>query len=653
MKLNRRKFFAFSVAAATAENLRAQNAPVNSNAPKFSPLQNVNAQTNQPGKLSSADIKDFAAAVGTSSTGFADVAAAVRGLAAVAGNAPATLNVIADLAAGNAQTIEIPANITVKIAPSGRFVVPPGKTVKISGALEAGYAPLVAGGGQLDLTEAKTPVLRPEWFYSGAGSYSAAINEAARQAHFAKGQTIEFAPNKTYECAEPINVSRFTRVRFKGYAAIGGQPTIRYTGTAAPAIDARGSAGIILDQMHVEYSNPNFKGILIDLNWQPGVAGDTMWFTAIDSVFTGRTAKGESLATAHAFICASRAIITTVERCRFHGAQRGIKGVETPDYYSNVFVINNNTFNRCYRSISSPGSNYSITNNTFEPYEYGRACALDCEFPGYYPHALVFANNYVGDLFGQTEPPVMIRQSHGVSVTGNWFAFEESPKAQEAVLIENCWGVRIAGNDGGGMRFGVRFTGGNHSVSAAGNLWTAREAAYAGLETVTEANLLDYQFGDTNFDRVGNFVKGGTEHHELFRQIGKMEIRGKVRIAEGNFSPELVVIGNEDAKANAADTNALSVRNGTNGLTMFVAGEKGHFADANNQNDVGLLALNASKALNLLVGNNYLSITANAVKTAQDIEITDATKGIIVRSPNGTRFRKTINDAGEWVTTRL
>ena len=34
------------------------------------------------------------------------------------------------------------------------------------------------------------------------------------------------------------------------------------------------------------------------------------------------------------------------------------------------------------------------------------------------------------------------------------------------------------------------------------------------------------------------------------------------------------------------------------------------------------------------------------IETDQDIEITDSSKGIILRSPNGTRYRITINNSG-------
>ncbi len=535
MKLNRRKFFAFSIAAApltaSTQNFRAQNTALGSNALNVSSTQPLNAQTNAP-KLSVADIKDLSVAVGTSSTGFADVAAAVRGLAAVAGNAPATLNVIADLAVGDAKTIEIPAHITVKIAASGRFVVPAGKTLAIRGELQAGYAPIVAGAGQLDLSQARMPVIRPEWFYSGSGSWHTAINEAIRQAHIAGGHTVEFRAGKTYEVGDTLNLMNIGRVRLKGFVQIGSGnvPTIRYTGTGnGRAIDARSSGGVTLDSMSFEITDPNYTGIFVDLNHSSSRA-DTQWFTAIDCHFSGKIYSGEvdepqNATKTHAFICCSRAIITTIERCRFSGAERGIKGVEIADYYSNVTIINNCTFNKCRRSISSPGQyNCNITNCTFEPYKGGFATALDYEFPAYVSYGLVFSNNYVGDLFAQAVTPVILRGIRGVQISGNIFSWHDSPNSTECIRIEICDGVSITGNTGGGMKWGVRFVGLSRHIHAAGNNWSASVARYVGLENLGDYSIADFDDGDQNLGQISNHLRGGIKHAGVFLQSGDIEI---------------------------------------------------------------------------------------------------------------------------------
>jgi hypothetical protein len=41
------------------------------------------------------------------------------------------------------------------------------------------------------------------------------------------------------------------------------------------------------------------------------------------------------------------------------------------------------------------------------------------------------------------------------------------------------------------------------------------------------------------------------------------------------------------------------------------------------------------------------------VTTAGDVEIIDTTKGIILKSPDGSRFRVTVNDAGALVVTEI
>jgi hypothetical protein len=54
------------------------------------------------------------------------------------------------------------------------------------------------------------------------------------------------------------------------------------------------------------------------------------------------------------------------------------------------------------------------------------------------------------------------------------------------------------------------------------------------------------------------------------------------------------------------------------------------------------------------IAANTTAILLKADKTGtSDIEITDATKGIILKSPNGTRYRITVNNDGSLTTTAL
>ena len=46
-------------------------------------------------------------------------------------------------------------------------------------------------------------------------------------------------------------------------------------------------------------------------------------------------------------------------------------------------------------------------------------------------------------------------------------------------------------------------------------------------------------------------------------------------------------------------------------------------------------------------------LSSGTIQTNQDIEITDSTKGIILRSPSNVRYRVTVSDAGELTTTAI
>ena len=46
-------------------------------------------------------------------------------------------------------------------------------------------------------------------------------------------------------------------------------------------------------------------------------------------------------------------------------------------------------------------------------------------------------------------------------------------------------------------------------------------------------------------------------------------------------------------------------------------------------------------------------LSSGTIQTNQDIEITDSTKGIILRSPGNVRYRVTVSDAGELTTTAI
>lgn len=50
---------------------------------------------------------------------------------------------------------------------------------------------------------------------------------------------------------------------------------------------------------------------------------------------------------------------------------------------------------------------------------------------------------------------------------------------------------------------------------------------------------------------------------------------------------------------------------------------------------------------------DVLLVFSSIYRTSEDIEIIDSSKGVILRSPNGTRWRVTVDDAGTLNTAAL
>ena len=82
----------------------------------------------------------------------------------------------------------------------------------------------------------------------------------------------------------------------------------------------------------------------------------------------------------------------------------------------------------------------------------------------------------------------------------------------------------------------------------------------------------------------------------------------------------------------------------THGTTQYGIGGRVTDVSGNEYSDMYLYNNGAER---LIVGSD------GKVSVPNDVEITDLTKGIIMKSPNGTRYRVTINDAGDFVKTAL
>jgi hypothetical protein len=72
----------------------------------------------------------------------------------------------------------------------------------------------------------------------------------------------------------------------------------------------------------------------------------------------------------------------------------------------------------------------------------------------------------------------------------------------------------------------------------------------------------------------------------------------------------------------------------------------------NNQETISLYVGSNKVGINTDSPTEALNVVGNAIIT-QDIEVTDFNKGVILRSPNNNRWRITVNNSGQLITTAL
>lgn len=72
--------------------------------------------------------------------------------------------------------------------------------------------------------------------------------------------------------------------------------------------------------------------------------------------------------------------------------------------------------------------------------------------------------------------------------------------------------------------------------------------------------------------------------------------------------------------------------------------------DGSVQIGAGAISLNAADGSAVFANANITMTAAGGILTPADIEITDTTKGFIAKSPNGTRYRIKVDNAGNLLT---
>jgi hypothetical protein len=362
----------------------------------------------------------------------------------------------------------------------------------------------------------------------GKADDTAAIQRAIDEAHRMGGGTIHLAGSagRAFKCATPISLDNKRGISLVGNTGpnVNDATQLIYTGKSGPFISLRSSFSVTLETLRISYSDPGFRGSLVETGHSADVKADSAYLLFDRCVFIG-TGKAQG---AEHLLNLSLAIISTVRNCAFVGSKCGIIGRTTG--YSNAIQIRDTAFlEQSYVPIRNAGESWLISGCTFEPLISGRAGAFKQD-AGLYAWGLVFIGCWMGDASkpGGCWIDLSTGAILGLSIIGNRMAPAGTASGDTAIKIGNgSQGVTISGNriEGpicidfvSGRTFGASITANDlQGAVPIANLERAAPYFVAGQYTTQS-----YMSGISHFG-VGTFSGD--------------EVRGCVQLAHQNFQP--------------------------------------------------------------------------------------------------------------------
>jgi hypothetical protein len=188
-------------------------------------------------------------------------------------------------------------------------------------------------------------------------------------------------------------------------------------------------------------------------------------------------------------------------------------------------------------------------------------------------------------------------------------------------------------------------------------------------------NLSSYsfQYGNNTVDEIFSSILNGINNKisgaaSTITNGEENEVQSNFSFIGSGYNNKILLDSNNSF--NAAGTNNLIQHKNVFTLGSNLTSHTENFTYVNNLSANGSLYVtnsleinNNQETISLYVGSHKvgintdspteaLSVVGNANVT-EDLEITDFNRGIILRSPNNTRWRITINNSGQLITTSL
>jgi hypothetical protein len=205
------------------------------------------------------------------------------------------------------------------------------------------------------------------------------------------------------------------------------------------------------------------------------------------------------------------------------------------------------------------------------------------------------------------------------------------------------------------------------------SLYSFLNSEYNPFTLNMELSSFSFKHGNNVVDEIFSSVFGGM-NNKIFGAASTIS-NGEENEIQSNFSfigagYNNKILPNSNHSFNAAGTNNLIQHENVFTLGSNLSSHAENFTYVNNLSSNGSLYINNSLEINskaestsLFVGENKIGIntenptndlTVNGgVGVTDDVEITNFTKGVILRSPDNKRWRITVNNSGQLITTAL
>jgi len=287
----------------------------------------------------------------------------------------------------------------------------------------------------------------------GAVSFDATSDLSSALRSLGKnGGTLEIATPGTYYVSSPIALDQNTALRIEcsvgaSRAAADSQAVnIVYSGQQGSLFTAHGVRSLEIGHCNLAYTNPAYKGDLIDLGGIKGVS-DTTEVYIHDSRIGGLSKSGGH---ANSLIRLQSSNHIVIERNFFLNATTAILGPSDSIIAANLVSIRRNYFSGPFGDVAirAGGAAWTIAENVFEPKAPNTCGALDTTPVGVV--ALSFRGNWIGDGHIGT----CIAASRG-PIQGGEFNANEIEGAQVGISLGKSSGVSISGNHFGILHVGV------------------------------------------------------------------------------------------------------------------------------------------------------------------------------------------------------